>query len=437
MRALVVDDDPAIRNFLRRILVKDFGYAVVEAQNGVEALECLDRHSFDVAFVDLHMPIVDGVELLREIRRSKKHDTLAIVVMTAVRDERVVKDIIELGVLDFLAKTGEVDQLRTRLSRLLLSGTARRRAQAVQTDDGARVRRILDGQSSVLVVDRDSDFRHFCMNVFQAKCRVGVADSAAEVLKTRLKSLPDLVLIGTDVGTVSPEFFARKLREADPAGNTMIVASVSKDRVEEARAVGVFDAVVYRSFVPETYMAQFREIFAQPTALVHALNAVPSLRLELISSVEQVIGMMLQAEVALVESAAECAEGSGARVRIELTGLDMALQLTVRTTLARGAGLAQQMLMLETDAVTLDDVTAVLQELANMVGGRIQDKLVGSGVPARMGLPVCDAMGPEPMPRAEEGIGVTLSVAHEGGAVSELVVVLGAAAQLEAAQSAA
>ncbi|MEZ4647306.1 MAG: response regulator [Candidatus Eisenbacteria bacterium] len=67
---LVVDDKPAFRGILREQLEAD-GYDVLEAEDGVTALRILHRESVDVAVVDIFMPEVDGIEVLRTLRRER------------------------------------------------------------------------------------------------------------------------------------------------------------------------------------------------------------------------------------------------------------------------------------------------------------------------------------------------------------------------------
>jgi DNA-binding NtrC family response regulator len=66
---LVVDDDAAIRTWVQRILARD-SHEVTLAANGVEALKLLDAESFDLMITDVVMPDIEGLQLLRELRRK-------------------------------------------------------------------------------------------------------------------------------------------------------------------------------------------------------------------------------------------------------------------------------------------------------------------------------------------------------------------------------
>ena len=67
-KILVVEDDAVIRRMLSRILVK-MGHEVAAAGDGVEALRLLDTAPFDVVITDLIMPEMEGLELIRELRK--------------------------------------------------------------------------------------------------------------------------------------------------------------------------------------------------------------------------------------------------------------------------------------------------------------------------------------------------------------------------------
>jgi CheY-like chemotaxis protein len=66
---LIVDDDSTIRHLIRRTLERS-GHSMIEAQDGREALRQLADHRIDLVLLDLNMPQMEGVETVREIRRS-------------------------------------------------------------------------------------------------------------------------------------------------------------------------------------------------------------------------------------------------------------------------------------------------------------------------------------------------------------------------------
>jgi len=79
---LVVDDIPDNREMLSRALTSS-GYQVVEATDGKDALDKLERHNPILVLLDLMMPVMDGFQFLKEIRRQQKWQALPVIVVTA------------------------------------------------------------------------------------------------------------------------------------------------------------------------------------------------------------------------------------------------------------------------------------------------------------------------------------------------------------------
>ncbi|GAB2953574.1 response regulator [Aquaspirillum soli] len=87
---LVIDDAATVRMYHRSIL-EQAGYQVEEAVNGVEALEKVARHTFDLYLVDINMPKLDGYGFLRELRSKPMPQAPAIMVSTeaAANDQKL------------------------------------------------------------------------------------------------------------------------------------------------------------------------------------------------------------------------------------------------------------------------------------------------------------------------------------------------------------
>ncbi|WP_029110093.1 response regulator transcription factor [Mycobacterium sp. URHD0025] len=116
MRILVVDDDRAVRESLRRSLSFN-GYSVELAQDGVEALEAISNDRPDAVVLDVMMPRLDGLEVCRQLRSTG--DDLPILVLTA-RDsvsERVAG--LDAGADDYLPKPFALEELLARMRALL------------------------------------------------------------------------------------------------------------------------------------------------------------------------------------------------------------------------------------------------------------------------------------------------------------------------------
>jgi CheY-like chemotaxis protein len=102
-RVLVVDDSQTMRSIVRKILsATSYRLAVVEAEEGIQALKNITSGQFDLAFLDYNMPGLNGVETLAEIKRVNPH--VAVVIMTSTPDEALAERARGAGAAAFLKK---------------------------------------------------------------------------------------------------------------------------------------------------------------------------------------------------------------------------------------------------------------------------------------------------------------------------------------------
>lgn len=115
-RLLVVDDDPDVRDSLRRALGYA-GYSVATAANGLDALSSLSRSPVDLIVLDVLMPMLDGLETCRALRdRGNATPVLVLTARDAV-DDRVAG--LEAGADDYLVKPFALRELLARINALL------------------------------------------------------------------------------------------------------------------------------------------------------------------------------------------------------------------------------------------------------------------------------------------------------------------------------
>jgi two-component system, NtrC family, response regulator AtoC len=100
-RVLVIDDEEGVRSFVGESLERD-GHDVVQAENGRVGLACAHDEPFDVVITDLKMPDVDGMTVVRTLRREQPD--VEIVVLTAHGDVASAVEAMKLGVFDYLQK---------------------------------------------------------------------------------------------------------------------------------------------------------------------------------------------------------------------------------------------------------------------------------------------------------------------------------------------
>lgn len=117
-RLLIVDDEEALRTMLQQEL-KHHGYEVDAADGGEVALEKLKNEPFDLVILDIRMPDVDGMEVLRQIRENNIPGK--VVMLTAVGELKYAQDSLDLGASDFMTKPVDLNDLLTCIKRTLAS----------------------------------------------------------------------------------------------------------------------------------------------------------------------------------------------------------------------------------------------------------------------------------------------------------------------------
>lgn len=115
---LVVEDEVHLRSLLRDLLVRA-GYEVLEASDGVTALEQVDREAPDLVVLDLTIPRLDGYAVLSRLRTHRQTMRLPVIVLTAREDEEAEVRVFELGADDFLGKPFRSRSLLARVRSLL------------------------------------------------------------------------------------------------------------------------------------------------------------------------------------------------------------------------------------------------------------------------------------------------------------------------------
>jgi len=116
LQVLIVDDEPAILRFLRTSLSAQ-GYQTIEAETGAQALTMLARSRVDVVVLDLGLPDLDGLEVLKRLRESGS--SVPVIVLSSRADEPGKVKALDLGADDYVTKPFGMDELLARLRAAL------------------------------------------------------------------------------------------------------------------------------------------------------------------------------------------------------------------------------------------------------------------------------------------------------------------------------
>ena len=130
-RVLVVDDEPGIRTLLREDLRAD-GHEVVEAASGAEALACFAEQPVDLVLLDIGLPDMDGLEVLRTLRRTSE----VYVIMATARAEELDKLVgLQVGADDYVTKPFSPREVAARVKTVLRRARSSATVEADQSID--------------------------------------------------------------------------------------------------------------------------------------------------------------------------------------------------------------------------------------------------------------------------------------------------------------
>ena len=126
-KILVIEDEKSIARFISTILTAN-GYEAMRAASGAEAMSMISSHCPDLVILDLGLPDMDGLDILRQLR---SWSTLPVVVVSARSHEQDKVSALDLGADDYLTKPFNILELKARVRALL------RRAAGVQRSQGS------------------------------------------------------------------------------------------------------------------------------------------------------------------------------------------------------------------------------------------------------------------------------------------------------------
>jgi CheY-like chemotaxis protein len=117
-KILIVEDYPVTQRVLS-LTLKNSGHDVQIANHGVEALEQLDVAPVDLALVDIAMPEMDGLELLRHLRSDKRYNALPVIMLTASGQDEDRQTALKIGADGFLTKPTSSRELLETIQRFI------------------------------------------------------------------------------------------------------------------------------------------------------------------------------------------------------------------------------------------------------------------------------------------------------------------------------
>jgi DNA-binding NtrC family response regulator len=139
IRILVVDDEAVIREAVARVLIKE-GFLTKTVASGQEALQELSRNAYNLVLLDIKMPDMDGLEVLKALSETEEHSHLEVIMVTGYPEINTAVQSIKAGAFDYLTKPFSPEQLKLTIrkalehKRLILENQLLRKQMELQGD---------------------------------------------------------------------------------------------------------------------------------------------------------------------------------------------------------------------------------------------------------------------------------------------------------------
>ena len=408
MHVLVCDDDNATRFAVKRMLSQHFPCTISECADGVQALQLIGRERFSSILLDVEMPAMSGIEVLELLRESPATKDLPVIVLSNVRDDRVVRHLLKLGVSDYVLKPARAEKLMPKLQRLV---SILPKEKPAKEQGLPRVSASHPG----LVVDGNLDFRFLFTSELQRYGAVLECDSGAAALAAFRDSEARIVFVGRELGVVGAELLVRKLREArgkDGRDSLRIVGLV--DEHTDASFKSMFDAVVPRSFNTQELHQALRPFVVVPGPMTALSIVVPDLAELVLGAAGQVFGMMLDADVATIEPQSTVVAAASAQVDLTLEDR-FVIRLGVHMGVVAATAVAARLTGADPSKVSDEDRATVAGEVSNLLMARLHASFSERSLKSEVSTAVQAAGGGQvKQPKDGEGLLIGLAISGAG-----------------------
>jgi len=216
-RVLIIDDDPNMRVLVRKVLTS-LGVTVLEAQDGAEGLSVAVKRDPDLILCDVMMPVMDGMEFLREWASREAISHIPVIMVTSVSEKVRIIDAIKLGACDYIVKPFDPLGFRTKVNKLLRGAAGQHGART----DAPRVERPV-----VLVASEREEVRRLAADALKAAYEPVTVADGAECVHVVAERHPALLLLSAGIPVIESARLVAKIKESRETAGTRIVLLVS------------------------------------------------------------------------------------------------------------------------------------------------------------------------------------------------------------------
>ncbi|HHV64435.1 MAG TPA: response regulator [Peptococcaceae bacterium] len=118
LKLLIVDDQKGIRRLLTEVFL-EYGYEIESCANGLQALEIIPKFQPDLVIMDVKMPGMNGIDVIKKLRESDDYKDIKVIMMTAYGDQHYISQAEALDVDKFIIKPFNLNELKKQVGEIL------------------------------------------------------------------------------------------------------------------------------------------------------------------------------------------------------------------------------------------------------------------------------------------------------------------------------
>jgi DNA-binding response OmpR family regulator len=261
---LTVDDSRAVRTIVGK-QVKELGFDVLEAEDGIQGLEQLAQTTVDLVLLDVTMPNMDGPTMLQKMREGGNQTP--VIMLTSESKRSIVAGAMKMGISDYILKPFKPEELRQKVLAVLQGepgpdSVVQSAAPGAMGSAGGASPATPDPTSGagpaaggrfvdIVVVDDMENVHKKLRSMLPAHVSMNAYSSAQAALGACREKVYRVVLVDTEIPDVNSSVLAQQIRVLQPhAAMVALTLRTSNDATKEVREQG-FDDVLFKPFRPE------------------------------------------------------------------------------------------------------------------------------------------------------------------------------------------
>ncbi|HTR76480.1 MAG TPA: response regulator [Gemmatimonadaceae bacterium] len=255
MKVLVADDDTITRALVKRA-ASQVATSVIEADNGLDALDLIRSEDPDILITDLRMPIIDGFELIATLRAAPAYKHLPIICLSAISQRDEIERLASIGITDYVLKPPKPSDITDRISRIM-------RQQSHWKSNRARTAAAME-RPGLLLVDPDQARRDQLAQLLKPAFDVIAVETGIDALREfrERDEKPAIILVAERLPILPEEKLPEFVRRLMPERATTVVVLLADDDNVPPDKAPLFDTVIPRSLGGEAVVKAVREASA-------------------------------------------------------------------------------------------------------------------------------------------------------------------------------